>query len=201
MAPRTALFAGAVLAASSLALAACSTSTPSTQGTTTTTATSAPVTTTTSAPVTTTTSAPVTTTTSAPVTTTSGSGAQNLTVTNAIRSQLVAAGAALNNVPVSEYSGLAPGLTYYALDRATGTYWAAARLVPAPSSDPSKPTQAQIDAQDEGSYTLFTRAPGASWKAYPDGNTGPGTPCPVTVPADVVKVWGWPTGSCRPNSV
>ena len=193
MSPRTALAAAVLVAGSSLALAACSTSTPSTQGTTTTTATSAPVTTTTSAPV--------TTTTSAPVTTTSGSGAQNLTVTNAIRAQLVAAGAALNNVPVSEYSGLAPGLTYYALDRATGTYWAAARLVPAPSSDPSKPTQAQIAAQDEGSYTLFTRAPGASWKAYPDGNTGPGTPCPVTVPAGVVKVWGWPNGSCRPTSV
>ncbi len=92
------------------------------------------------------------------------------------------AGAALNNIPVSEYSGLAPGLTYYAFDMGSDTYWAAARLVPAPSAEPSAPTRAQVASQDAGSYYVFSRPKGGSWTADAAGNTGPGTPCPVTVP-------------------
>ena len=130
--------------------------------------------------------------------TTGSSQAVNLPVTNQIRSQLVTAGAALNNIPVSEYSGLAPGLTYYALDKASNTYWAAARLVPAPSPDPSNPTQAQVASQDAGSYYVFSQPKGGGWTAVAAGNTGPATPCPVTVPAPVVAVWGWPAGRCRP---
>jgi hypothetical protein len=112
---------------------------------------------------------------------------------------LVDAGAAVNNIPASEYTGLAPGLTYYAFDQVTDTYWAGARLVPAPSSDPSNPTQAQVASQDEGSYYVFRQPKGGSWTAYAAGNVGPGTPCPVTVPTDVLLVWGWPAGSCRPT--
>lgn len=130
---------------------------------------------------------------------TSATTAINLAVTETVRAQLVAAGAALNGIPVAQYSGLTPGLTYYALDQATGTYWAAAQLSPAPSSNPNQPTQAQVASQDDGSYYLFTMASqGGTWKVYADGNTGPNTPCPVTVPADVLQVWGWAPGSCRP---
>jgi hypothetical protein len=105
----------------------------------------------------------------------------------------------LNDIPVSEFSGLAPGLTYYALDQSTGTYWAGARLVAAPSSDPSNPTRAQVSTQDEGSYYVFRRSGGGTWTAYAAGNTGPGSACPVTIPPAVLQVWGWPAGGCRPD--
>jgi hypothetical protein len=138
--------------------------------------------------------------------TTSSAGARpttavNVPVTDQVRSELVAAGSALNNIPASEFSGLAPGLTYYGLDRSTGVYWAGARLVAAPSSDPANPTQAQVSTQDDGSYYVFRQSPGGGWTAYASGNTGQATPCPVTIPAPVLRVWGWPPGSCRPNGV
>jgi hypothetical protein len=138
--------------------------------------------------------------------TTSSTGARpataiNVPVTDEVRSELVSAGSALNNIPASEFSGLAPGLTYYGLDRSTGVYWAGARLVAAPSSDPSNPTQAQVSTQDEGSYYVFRQSPGGGWTAYASGNTGQDTPCPVTIPAAVLQMWGWPPASCRPNGV
>jgi hypothetical protein len=143
-------------------------------------------------------------TTGSSTTSSTGTGpaaAVNVPVTDAVRSELVSAGSALNNIPASEFSGLAPGLTYYGLDRSTGVHWAGARLVAAPSSDPSNPTQAQVSTQDEGSYYVFRQAPGAGWTAYASGNTGQDTPCPVTIPAAVLQVWGWPAGSCRPSGV
>jgi hypothetical protein len=152
---------------------------------------------TTTAPTTTpsTGSSTVASTTTAPA---AAAAAVNVPVTDAIRSQLVAAGAAVNTIPVSEYSGLAPGLTFYALDRQTGTHWAGARLVPAPSSDPSSPTRAQVASQDDGSYYLFEQPRGAGWTAHATGASGPDTPCPIAVPAAVAAVWGWPSGTCRP---
>jgi hypothetical protein len=143
-----------------------------------------------------------TTSGTAPTTTasTSGqSGASNLTVTDAVRSQLLGAGAAYNGVPVSEYSGLASGLTYYAYDSATETYWAGARLSPVLTPADQPPSQAEISAQDAGSYLIFSQPKGGAWKAYAAGNTGQGTPCPVTVPAPVLAVWGWPAAGCRPS--
>lgn len=143
-----------------------------------------------------TTGGPATTSTTAQRT--SATGAANLLVTNAVRAQLLTVGAAFHGAPVSEYKGLAPGLTYYAIDRTTGTYWAGAKLVPAPSSDPNSPTQAQVASQDDGAYTVFSHHPGGSWHAYDTGATGQDTRCPVTIPSDVLKVWGWPAGTCRP---
>ncbi len=172
-----------------LVLAGCSSSTSSTPTTTSTTA----------ASTTSTTTAASTTTTGGSSTTTGQ--ATNQPVTDALRTQLLAVGAALANAPVSQYTGLAPGETYYAIDGSTGTAWAAARLVPAPVANGAQPSQAQISSQDEGSYTLFRMEPGQSWQAFADGNAGPGTACPVAVPAAVVSVWGWPAGSCRPSNV
>ncbi|MGH9046319.1 MAG: hypothetical protein ACRDVW_03285 [Acidimicrobiales bacterium] len=117
-----------------------------------------------------------------------------------MREALIAAGAGVNHIPVTEYTGLVSGSSYYALDRSTGTYWAGAALQPAPSNDPDSPTRAQVASQDAGSYYLFTRSTGGSWKAFPDGNTGPDTPCPIKVPATVDAAWGWAAGSCRPAS-
>jgi len=102
--------------------------------------------------------------------------------------------AAMNNVPVSGYTGLAPGQTYYAYDPATATYWAGAALVPSAASTP-----AQVSVQDDGSYILFSRSANGAWTGHPVGATGePGTSCPVAIPATVVALWGWPAGSCKP---
>ncbi len=176
--------AGAALAATGLVIAGCSS--PSSSG-------QSSSTTSTSASSTTASTRPASTTT-----TTRTAETANVPVTDQIRSQLVAAGAALNKIPVSEYTGLAPGLTYYAFDASSNTYWAGARLVPAPSSDPANPTRAQVASQDEGSYYIFTQPKGGGWTVYAAGNVGPSTPCPVAVPASVLAVWGWPSGSCRP---
>ncbi len=127
--------------------------------------------------------------------------AANVPVTDQVRSELVAAAAGLQQIPVGQFTGLAPGLTYYGLDKSTATYWAGARLVPAPTADGAAPSQAQVSSQDAGSYYVFQKPSGGTWTAYPAGNTGPGTVCPVTVPPAVLQVWGWPAGSCRPNGV
>ena len=138
------------------------------------------------------------TSTIVPPTTAPTSQASNVPISHEIRSQLVAAAAALNKIPVSEYSGLASGLTYYAIDRTTTTYWAGARLVPVPSPEPAAPTQAQVASQDDGSYYLFSHPEGGSWTAYAVGASGPDSPCQVTPPPQVLEAWGWATGSCRP---
>ena len=127
--------------------------------------------------------------------------AANLPVTDPMRTQLVAAASALQNIPVAQFSGLAPGLTYYGLDKTTGSHWAGARLVAAPVPQGATPSQAQVSTQDEGSYYVFRRPAGGTWIAYAAGNTGPGTACPVTVPPGILQVWGWPAGSCRPRGV
>src|ERR1700679_462630 len=55
--------------------------------------------------------------------------AQTLPVTTGIRAQLLAAGAASHGLAASDYLGLRPGETYYAVD-ATGVHWAGAGLEP-----------------------------------------------------------------------
>lgn len=142
--------------------------------------------------------APSPSTPRAPTTTTTVPSASNLLITNQIRSQLVAAGAALNSLPASAYTGLVQGETFYVYDPTTGTYWAGAGLVPSSSS-----TQAQISIQDDGAYLLFDRTSGGTWKAYDVGlaGTSDGTPCSVTVPSSVLRLWNWAPGSCRPSTI
>jgi len=183
MTPRLFFATGAVLV--SVILAGCSSSpSPSISTSTSTSTTSAPTTTTTAAP----------STTSPPSTTTLPT-AQNLPVTDTIRAELLQAGAALNSLPASDYTGLQPGMTYYSYDPVTKTYWAGAALAPSPSS-----LQAQVSAQDDGSYMLFSQPAGGSWTAYTDGTTGEvGSSCPAPVPASVLALWGWATGTCRPT--
>jgi hypothetical protein len=147
----------------------------------------------------TTTSRPASTSgTTTPATTTSLPTTSNLVVTNEIRSQLVAAGAALNSLPASDYTGLSPGETFYAYDASTGEYWAGAALVPSPSSTP-----AQVSAQDDGAYLLFNRPSDGPWKAFAVGLAGTpdGSTCPIAVPAGILSLWNWPPGSCRPATI
>jgi hypothetical protein len=134
------------------------------------------------------------TTPSSPTTT---SVTENLTVTTAVSAALLQAGAALNSLQASDYTGLAPGETYYAYDAVTSTYWAGAALVPSPSS-----MQAQVSVQDDGSYLLFDRPANGAWEARDVGLTGTdGSVCPVAVPPAILALWNWARGTCRaPNS-
>jgi hypothetical protein len=138
------------------------------------------------------------TTTTASFSTTAPVGVRNLVVTDQLRAELVAAGAALDNLPASDYVGLRPGETYYAYDASTSTYWAGAGLDPSPSSTP-----AEVAAQDDGAYQLFERQDGGGWKAYAVGLAGTpeGSSCPIAVPPAVLQVWNWPAGSCRPLTI
>lgn len=137
------------------------------------------------------------TTTSATSTggTSTTAGARNLVVTNSLRADLLAAGAASNGIPASDYTGLTRGRTFYAYDPATNTYWAGAQLVPSSSS-----MRAQVSVQDDGAYLLFNKSAGGAWTVHSVGMTGVGgSPCPVTVPSGVLAVWGWKAGTCRPG--
>ena len=170
-----------------LGVTACSTSTRSS-------ASSGPTTTAPAAPTTGASAAVRTTSTSAPA---PDGAPRDLPVTPAVRAALLDAGAAFNQLPASAYDGLRPGTTYYAYDPATRTYWAGAALSPSSSS-----LRAQVSAQDDGAYLLFEKPVGGVWRVYDDGLGGiGGTACPVTVPAGVVAVWGWPAGRCRPATI
>lgn len=121
---------------------------------------------------------------------------KDLSVTSAVRAELLQAGAALDGLPTSAFEGLVPGKTYYAYDPASTTYWAGAALVPS-----SKSLQAQVSVQDDGSYLLFSRRAGEPWRAEDVGMTGiAGTKCPIRVPARVLAVWNWAPGTCRPSN-
>jgi len=140
------------------------------------------------------TSAPSSSTSAPASSTTSATTVQNLAVTDTLRSQLLAAAAAANRLTPADYTGLAPGLTYYAYDPTTGTYWAGAALVPSPSSQ-----NGQVSVQDDGSYLLFSSSGSSGpWTVHPVGATGGtgGAACPA-IPATVVAVWNWTPGTCK----
>lgn len=118
-------------------------------------------------------------------------GVENLRVTDSVRSELVAAGAASHGLPASDYTGLVQGETFYAVDHSSGTYWAGAGLLPSESSK-----QAQVSNQDDGSYLIFVRPSGGNWTVYQVGL--PATPCRVTIPPAVLRAWGWDPGTCHP---
>lgn len=125
----------------------------------------------------------------------------NLAITDQIRAELVAAGATARGLKPSDFTGLRAGLTYYAFDAATQTYWAGGELVPSPSSQ-----DAMVSSQDDGAYTIFFKKSGGHWVAADSGmagsNTEPGaSPCRYSPPAGVLALWGWPAGSCHPNGV
>ena len=123
-------------------------------------------------------------------------GVRNLVVSDAVRAQLLAAGAALHQLPVKDYTGLAKGETYYAYDPSTRTYWAGAALEASPKS-----MKAQVGNQDDGAYLDFEKLSSGSWKAYDAGPPGSSNyTCAVTIPAGVVSAWGWAAGTCHPPS-
>jgi hypothetical protein len=121
---------------------------------------------------------------------------ENLSVTPAVRHQLVRAGAATHQLPAKDFTGLVPGSTYYGYDPATATYWAGAGLVPSSSSQ-----DAQISVQDDGSYLIFKRGSSGGWTGYNVGLAGiAGATCPVQPPKKITALWHWDKGDCRPPS-
>jgi hypothetical protein len=136
------------------------------------------------------------TVTSSPTTSTAATTPKNLTITPAVRSQLVNAGAATHELPAKDFTGLVPGSTYYAYDPATATYWAGAGLVPSSSSE-----DAQVSVQDDGSYLIFRRHATGDWTGYNVGLAGiAGATCPVKPPKTIAAIWHWDKGDCRPPS-
>ena len=123
----------------------------------------------------------------------------NLPMTDAVRAELIQAGAALTGRPASEFRELRPGYTYYAFDPnpVNTYYWAAAQLWN-PTTE-----EAAIQLQDQNSYMVFRKGaqPGTTWLPIAVGY-GPiragKQPCPV--PQAVRDVWAWPAGTCYPGT-
>jgi hypothetical protein len=116
-------------------------------------------------------------------------------LTDAIRSQLVAAAAKLNGLPASAYIGLVHGKSYYGFDPAANIYWAGGALDPSPSSQ-----RAQVSVQDDGGYYIFEEPAGGSWTASAEGMAGiGGTTCAVHIPPTLLALWHWPAGACHPS--
>jgi predicted lipoprotein with Yx(FWY)xxD motif len=135
------------------------------------------------------------TTTASVTTTTTVEPAQNLSITPAVIKSLLKAGAAYHSLPTKDFTGLAPGMTYYAYDPANITFYASAGLVASPNS-----LQAQIGDQDDGGYNIFVRvATAAHWTVYNDGlGAAQDVKCPITFPPSVLAVWNWKAKSCFP---
>ncbi len=181
------LFAAAAVVA--VACAACATSTPTTATSTTAHTGATRATTTTTAPVTTTTVAPTTT---VPVTTTSAPpGAHDVAMTTTVRSKLITLAAAANNLPPTDVT-MEPTNAVYAYDPGTATFWAGAKFAVTAGAATSPAFQ------DAGAYVLFSQAEGGTWQLHTAGLAG--SPCP-DIPAGVVALWGWPSGSCHPTGV
>jgi hypothetical protein len=136
-----------------------------------------------------------TTSTKAPTTTATVDAAQNLPISPAIIKSLLQAGAAYHSLPAKDFTGLAPGMTYYAYDPANLTFYAAAGLDASPNS-----LQAQIGDQDDGGYNIFVRVASANnWTVYNDGlGAAQDVKCPITFPPSVLAVWDWKANSCFP---
>jgi hypothetical protein len=173
-----------------VALAGCS-SGGSTSGTTTTTKVAS---TTSSTVAPTTSSTPATSVSTSSTSSSTTSAAENLPMTSAVEAQLLAAEAAAHNLPASAYTGLVKGSVYYAYDPATGTYWAGAAATPSSSSE-----QAEASVDDNGAYGLYERVGSGSWTERDVAMTGiDGDNCTIVIPADVLALWGWAAGTCRP---
>lgn len=120
--------------------------------------------------------------------------ARNLVADAATKRRLLAAGAALNNLPTADYRGLDAGLAYYAYIPATRTYWAGARLDAKPTS-----LRAEIAGEDAGGYLLFWRRTGGPWHAFLDGGPFKADKVACPVPPSLDRAWGWPPHARAPG--
>jgi hypothetical protein len=116
------------------------------------------------------------------------SGVQNLAVSTAVRSQLLAAFAANHNFPVSDVAGSTPGSIYYAYVPSTGTYWAMGTYEPASTDS----LTAKVSFQDGGATGVFKKVGRGAWQA---GVVGEPAYCGEIsyFPPAVLEAWSIPT--------
>jgi len=115
---------------------------------------------------------------------------ENLTVTPAVRQQLIAAYESGRQLPANGVTETRPGSVYYALDPATGMHWAVANFDPSPTLS----LRQSVSFQDGGSIGVFREA-GASWRLL--GVGGEPADCSHYIPLNVRSVWHWaPTQGC-----
>jgi hypothetical protein len=136
-------------------------------------------------------SAPAIASSAAPM---SSGGVQNLIVSAAVRSELLAAYAADKRIPASDVRGV-PGSVYYAYVPATATYWAMATYGPVSTDS----LTVEVGFQDGGSDGLFKKTGSGPWQVTLGGE-------PVTCevlrfyPQAVLQAWSMPT-SATPASM
>ena len=92
-------------------------------------------------------------------------GIQNLLVSSAVRSQLIAAYVAMRQIPAPDVSGTEPNGVYYAYDPATNTYWALAHFTPTQGD----PLSVQYGFQDGGDIGMFTKIGSGPWSVQSGG--------------------------------
>jgi hypothetical protein len=113
---------------------------------------------------------------------------QNLSVSTAVRSELLTAFAAIKNIPVSDVAGSTPGSIYYAYDPSTQTYWAMGSYEPA-STDPATVKNSFEDGGETGQFKKIGSGP---WQA----GTGGVPPYCAEIsyfPRTVLEAWSLPT--------
>jgi hypothetical protein len=136
---------------------------------------------------------PAPTETSSPVAvqTQSSGTPQNLTVTTAVRQQLITVYETSRKLGPNGVKGTRPNSVFYALDPATGIHWAVANFDPSTTLS----LQQSVSFQDGGSIGVFRQAPNAGWVLL--GGAGAPPDCTGYLPADIRAVWNWPAGpSC-----
>jgi hypothetical protein len=120
-----------------------------------------------------------------PVTT----GPQNLTVTSAVRQELIDSYETTRQLGSDAVTGTRPNSVYYAFDPRTGIHWAVANFNPSATLS----EQQSVSFQDGGSIGVFRQAPHAAWQLLGGGGAPPD--CTGYLPAAVRSVWNWPSGA------
>jgi outer membrane murein-binding lipoprotein Lpp len=113
------------------------------------------------------------------------SAPRNLTLTPAVKAQLVAAFVAAKKINADEVTGETPGSGYYAYLPATRTYWALAGFTLSSKAS----YQTQVDTQDGGGHFLFSRRAGEPWTG---SATGIPWPCPGQLDPALSRLWNLP---------
>jgi hypothetical protein len=128
------------------------------------------------------------TTSTAATASASSTGVQNLAVSTAVRSELLAAFAANHNIPVSDVAGSTPGSVYYGYVPSTGTYWAMGSYEPASTDS----LTVKVSFQDGGETGLFKKVGSGPWQAEM-GGVPPYCAEISYFPQSVLEAWSLPT--------
>jgi hypothetical protein len=114
----------------------------------------------------------------------------NLVADSTVRRELLAAFTAFRStaantpgyapIPPTAVAGISPGTLFYALDSATGTYWAVATFS---ATAAASQTSASVGFQDGGGRAVLMRTSGQPWQVKSVG------PCLAGLPIAVAVTW------------